>query len=87
MMTKHLAVCVRRWSKHQQTVSALFAPLLKERVCVVLSQIRVEKVHTLNVLGKTKYDTLTRKPFKRPDYKKAYVFLKDEKFEVCQLLA
>lgn len=46
------------------------------------AQIDVEKVNTLNVLGKTKRDHMTRKPYKRPDYKKAYVYLANQTFEV-----
>ncbi|KNC71825.1 hypothetical protein SARC_15632, partial [Sphaeroforma arctica JP610] len=41
----------------------------------------IAKVHTANQLGKTKRDQLTGKTYKRPDIKKAYVYLANQDFE------
>eukprot|EP01134_Creolimax_fragrantissima_P001353 CFRG1353T1 len=43
------------------------------------------KVHTVNQLGKTKRDQTSGKKFKRPDVKKAYVYLRDQEFEFPEL--
>ncbi|KAL1527250.1 hypothetical protein AB1Y20_015926 [Prymnesium parvum] len=42
-----------------------------------LYQLPVTAVHTINYLGKMRIDPKTGRKKKDPDYKKAYVFLKD----------
>ncbi|KAL2651593.1 hypothetical protein R1flu_019721 [Riccia fluitans] len=48
-----------------------------KRVLEAVYGLEVEKVHTLNMEGKKKISRKTMKYHRRPDYKKAYVVLKN----------
>jgi large subunit ribosomal protein L23 len=48
-----------------------------KRVLESLYGLEVEKVHTLNMEGKKKLNRKTGTFYRRPDYKKAYVVLKN----------
>ena len=50
---------------------------IKEYLCK-LYNLPVTKVHTANYLGKRKTDQMRGTRFKMPDFKKAFVYLRDE---------